>query len=658
MEFLRVEGSRIIWERQGEVVWIEPYGKDAIRFRASKSGRIHAEEWGSILPQPEVKVEIMLEEDKAVLKNGKTICHIFDDGRVCYYNSHGDVILEEYYIDRRVSNANVRPARCYRAISSEVFETDLYFKADKAERFYGMGQYLIDCLNLKGTSLELAQKNTQCSVPFLLSSKGYGFIWNNPSVGRVELATNHTRWHSDGTRQIDYIIFSGDTPEEIVEKYSEISGRPPEFPEWATGLWQSKLRYMTQEELLNVAREYHKRNLPLSVIVCDYFHWTKQGEWKFDPEKWPDPKAMCDELEKMGIKLMVSIWPTVDPESENYDEMYEKAYLIRTERGVQSVFLYLGAQTYYDATNPGARKFIWDKVKKNYYDYGIRMFWLDEAEPEVPPYSFENMRYYLGNGREVSNIYPLKHAQAFYEGMVESGEKEVVNLIRSCWIGSQRYGVVLWSGDCPSTFESLRNNVKAALNVSIAGIPWWTSDIGGFYDGDPADPSFRELIVRWYQFGVFCPVFRMHGYRKPYTVKTGGLGTGGANELWSFGEEVYEILKKWLFIREKLRPYIMTQMKRAHERGTPIMRPLFYDFPFDQAAWEIEDQYMFGPDILVAPVVNEGQRERRVYLPKGTVWKNPYTNERFIGGCTVTVPAPLDQIPLFFREGAELPEIV
>ncbi len=658
MNFFRKENSGIIWEREGEIIRIEPFGQDAIRFRASRNSRISAEEWGGILPQPEVEAEISVENGIAVMKNGRITCEISEDGSVKYKNRDDAVILEEFYRDRRASMAPIRPARCYRAISSDAFETDVYFKADKREHFYGMGQYLNDCLNLKGASLELAQKNTQCSIPFLLSSKGYGFLWNNPSVGRAELAANHTLWHSDGTRQIDYIVFCGETPADIVEKYSEISGKAPRFPEWASGLWQSKLRYLTQEELLEVAYEHKRRGLPVSVIVCDYFHWPQQGDWKFDLQKWPDPKGMCHELEKLGIKLMVSIWPTVDPGSENFQEMCDRGYLIRTEQGVQSVFLYLGPQTYYDATNPGARKFIWDRAKKNYFDQGVRMFWLDEAEPEMRPYSYGNVRYFLGNGREVSNIYPLMHAKAFYDGMTEAGEKDIVNLIRCCWIGSQRYGAVMWSGDCPSTFENLRHQMKAALNIGIAGIPWWTSDIGGFFDGDANDPSFRELMVRWYQFGVFCPVFRMHGYRKPYTVKVGGEGTGAPNEIWSYGEEVYGIMKKWLMIREKLRPYIMKQMDAAYESGTPVMRPLFYDFPRDRIAWEIEDQYMFGPDILVAPIVSEGQRERRVYLPCGTSWNNPYTGERLEGGSEINAAADLDIIPLFFREGSAVPEIV
>lgn len=658
MGFFRVEDCKLIWEREGEIVWIEPYGQDAIRCRASKSMKISREEWGAILPQIDVKVEIIMEDDKATMINGRTTCKMLADGSISYLSASGEVVLEEFYRDRRVSYAPIRPARCYKAITGDVFVTDVYFKADKKERFYGMGQYLNDCLNLKGASLELAQKNTQCSIPFLLSSKGYGFIWNNPSIGRVELATNHTLWHSDGTKQLDYIVFCADTPAETVEKYTVLTGRAPEFPEWATGLWQSKLRYMTQEELLETARKHYERNLPVSVIVCDYFHWPKQGDWRFDLKNWPEPRVMCEELEKMGIKLMVSIWPTVDPDSENFEQMRDKGYLMRTEQGVQSVFLYLGPQTYYDATNPGAREFIWNTAKKNYYDQGVKMFWLDEAEPEMRPYSFENVRYYSGNGREVSNLYPLMHAKAFYDGMTGVGEKEVANLIRCCWIGSQRYGVVMWSGDCPSNFESLRCNIKAALNIGLAGIPWWTSDIGGFFDGDPNDPYFRELLVRWYQFGVFCPIFRMHGYRKPYTTKVGGLGTGGANEIWSFGDEVYEILKKWLLIREKLRPYIDEQMKKASASGTPVIRPLFYDFPSDPNSWDVEDQYMFGPDILVAPISTEGQREREVYLPSGLIWENPYTGEKLDGGTIITASAKLEQIPIFYRSGAVLPDII
>ncbi|MGC9219692.1 MAG: TIM-barrel domain-containing protein, partial [Athalassotoga sp.] len=355
------------------------------------------------------------------MKNGKITVEILSDGTITYFNDKSETLLEELWLDSRVNNADLLHARNYKAISSDLYKIDLYFKAYDGERFYGMGQYANDFLNLKGCSLELAQKNTQVSIPFLISTKGYGFIWNNPSIGRVEFANNHTLWHAEGARQIDYLIFYGETPAQIVRKYSELTGKAPMLPEWAAGFWQCKLRYRTQEELLNVAREYKKRNLPLSVIVIDFFHWPYQGDWRFDKRYWPDVKGMVDELNKMGIKLMVSVWPTVDLNSENYAEMLQKGLLVGTDHGVPITFTFRGSTTQFDATNSESREFVWKKIKENYFDYGIKIFWLDEAEPEMRPYDFENVRYTLGNGLEVSNIYPYYYAQTFYDGLRSSG---------------------------------------------------------------------------------------------------------------------------------------------------------------------------------------------------------------------------------------------
>jgi alpha-D-xyloside xylohydrolase len=596
------------------------------------------------------------------------VAEVKSDGSVRWQTSDGEVLLEELWLDHRVMNADLLKARNYTSVSSDLYEISLYFKAHDDERFFGMGQYANGYLNLKGCVLELAQKNTQVSIPFLVSTRGYGFIWNNPSIGRAELVKNHTMWYAKRARQIDYLIFFGETPAEIVKKYTDLTGKPPMLPEWAAGFWQCKLRYRTQEELLNVAREYKKRGLPLSVIVVDFFHWPKQGDWRFDEKYWPDPAAMVDELNKMGVKLMVSIWPTVEIESENYLEMVRRGLLVRTERGVPTIATFRGICTYVDMTNPEARKFIWEKIKQNYYRYGIRMFWLDEAEPElsafgfgyenISPHDYDNLRYHLGNGLEVSNIYPFYYAKAFYDGMRGEGEREIVNLIRCAWIGSQRFGVVVWSGDIPSTFESLRKQVRAGLSIAMAGIPWWTTDIGGFFGGDPEDPRFRELIVRWFQFGVFCPIFRLHGFRLPYPKKIDALGeelTGGPNEVWSFGEEAYGILKRLLFLRERIKQYLMEQMRKAHEEGVPIMRPLFFDFPEDETTYEVDDEYMFGPDILVAPVLHEGARSRRVYLPSGARWKDANTDKEYDGGQWVEVAAPLDVVPVFLKDGATLP---
>ncbi|MHB8061652.1 MAG: TIM-barrel domain-containing protein [Ruminiclostridium sp.] len=655
-----VEKNRIIWETAGELVYIEPYGKDAIRFRASKSLHIDQNLNWMLLPpdeNPDIKIEV--DEQRAKMVNGKITVTITGDGTVTYYRtSTGEVLLEEFWIDGRVHTAPLRRAREYRVLSGDEFKISLYFKENPAEHFYGMGQDANDCFDLKGTTIELLQKNGKCTIPYAYSSKGYGFIWNNPAVGRTEFVKNHTLWHAQCAKQMDYIIIAGDAPAEVNTRFTDITGRAPLLPQWAAGFWQCKLRYESQEELLGVAREYKRRGLPISVIVIDFFHWTMQGEWKFDPKKWPDPKAMVEELKEMSIELMVSIWPTVDTRSENYDYMKNHNYLLRAERGVDVFFMFYGAQTYVDTTHPGARSYLWDIVKKNYYEYGIRSFWLDEAEPEMRPYDYDNVRMYLGNGEEVSNLYCSGYAQAFYEGLQKQGE-EVCNLVRCAWLGSQRYGIILWSGDIASTFDSLRKQLKSGLNVSLCGIPWWTTDIGGFINGNPEDEEFRELIVRWFEFGVFCPIFRLHGFRLPVPKRNildpdEYCESGGPNEVWCFGDRAYEIIKRYMELRELMLPYIMKQMRCASETGTPVMRPLFYDFPEDETCYQVDDAYMFGDELLVAPIVVKGAEQRQVYLPKGSTWREAAGGEVIEGGQWINVKAGLDKIPLFYRDEADL----
>ena len=395
-----------------------------------------------------------------------------------------------------------------------------------------------------------------------------------------------------------------------------------------------------------------------AVIVIDFFHWLKQGEWKFDPTYWPDPEAMVSELRQMGIEPMVSVWPTVDKGSDNYREMLEKGFLIRTERGVRVGLDFQGQTIHFDATNPEARKYVWEKCKSNYFDKGIKVFWLDEAEPEYTIYDFDNYRYWLGPNTQIGNIFPYEYAKTFFEGQTEEGQKQVINLIRSAWAGSQKFGALVWSGDIASSFDSLRNQFAAGLNMGMAGIPWWTTDIGGFHGGHPEDESFRELLIRWFQYGTFCPVMRIHGDREPQQAQIGTTGgasccSGADNEVWSFGERAYEICKKYLEIREKMKSYISTVMIEAHEKGTPVMRPLFYEFPKDKIAWEIEDSYLFGSQLLVSPILYAGETERDVYLPEGAKWRGVWCGNTYEGGNTINVPAPMDKIPLFIRDPEE-----
>ena len=656
--FFERDGKALCYRYGAERLRIEPWGENSLRVRAWKQAEPDPQDW-ALLPQADCDAVIQVREDGGSIVNGNIRAELNLIGKLTFYNQKGEVLLEEYLRDRRdmfgstCSSLNVE-AREFKPIIGGDYRLTARFISNPKEKLYGMGQYQQAFLDLKGADLELAQRNSQASVPFLLSSLGYGFLWNNPAVGRVNFGKNITTWEAFSTKKLDYWITAGDTPAQIEEAYANATGKVPMMPEFAMGYWQCKLRYQTQEELLEVAREYKRRGLPISVIVVDFFHWPLQGEWKFDPTYWPDPDAMIAELKEMGIELMVSIWPTVDYRSENFEEMQAKGLLVRVESGIPISMDFQGNTLHYDPTNPEARDYVWQKAKKNYYDKGVKIFWLDEAEPEYTVYSFENYRYHLGPDVQVGNIYPAMYAKNFYDGMTAEGQENVINLLRCAWAGSQRYGALVWSGDIKSSFDSMKNQLAAGLNMGIAGIPWWTTDIGGFFGANIGDPAFHELLIRWFQYGCFCPVMRMHGYRWPLQPQYGTTGgatcvSGAPNEVWSFGPEVEKILSKYLFLREGMKPYITGLMEQAHEKGTPVMRPLFYDFPEDRKAWEVEDQYLFGPDVLVKPVTEAHCRQVSVYLPEGADWTNAWTGRRYPGGQTVTVDAPLDQIPLFTK---------
>ncbi|MBT3274347.1 MAG: glycoside hydrolase family 31 protein [Spirochaetales bacterium] len=658
------EKDSALWYRyEAERVCIQPWGENGLRVRASKKSEMPTQDW-ALLPQRQSNASIEIGDYSAGITHGKIRAVINQIGKITFYNQKDEPLLEEYVRNRKdmygstCSSLNVE-AREFKPIIGGDYELSARFVSNPNEKIYGMGQYQQDFLDVKGAELELAQRNSQASVPFALSSLGYGFLWNNPAIGKVNFSKNITTWHALSTEKLDYWITAGDTPAEIEEAYARVTGTVPMMPEYAMGFWQCKLRYQTQEELLEVAREYKRRGLPISVIVVDFFHWPLQGEWKFDPAYWPDPDGMIKELQEMGIELMVSIWPTVDYRSENFKEMKSKGLLIRSEKGMNISMDFMGNTLHFDATNPEARQYVWEKAKANYYDKGVKIFWLDEAEPEYEVYDFDNYRYHLGANIQVGNIFPSAYTQAFYDGMKQEGQENIINLVRCAWAGSQKYGALVWSGDIKSSFKSLRCQFAAGLNMGIAGIPWWTTDIGGFFGADIGDDKFHELLIRWFQYGTFCPVMRLHGDRWPKQPKQGTTGgadclSGADNEVWSFGEKAYEICRTYLELREKLKPYITTTMKQAHEKGTPVMRPLFYDFPDDENCWRNESQYMFGNDVLVAPVMYENQRTIDVYLPKGAKWANAWTGENFDGGQMITVEAPLEKIPLFIREGSVL----
>lgn len=661
---LKETDGALISRNDGELLKIEAWGKNALRVRATMRSDFLVDDLGALDKKDFDRGTVVVDGESGSITNGNITCNILPTGKLKFYNQNGELLLEEYDRNRfrenivgEFNSALEIDPRMYEAIpGTSNFKINVRFEAANGEKIYGMGQYQQPFLDLKGCVLELAQRNSQASVPFYISNKNYGFLWNNPAIGKVTFGKNLTEWTMNSAKQIDYWVTAGDTPAQIEEAFADVAGKVPMMPEYGMGFWQCKLRYQTQDEILEVARKYHEKGIHVDVIVADYFHWPNQGDWKFDKEYWPDPEAMVKELESYGMKLMVSIWPTVDEHSENYKEMEELGLLVRSEHGKR--IGQLGDACFIDVTNPETRSFVWGKIKENYYKKGIHIFWLDEAEPEYTKYEFSNYRYFQGSDMEIGNIYPREYAKMAYEGMTSEGQENILNLLRCAWVGSQKYGALVWSGDIDSSFMALRNQLAAGLNMGIAGIPWWTTDIGGFHGGNIYDEAFKECFARWFAFGAFCPVFRLHGYREPFKAPLSDHGggkciSGAENEIWSYGKEIEDICVKYIDIREKMRPYIRKIMEKAHTSGSPVMRPLFYDFPNEAAAWDIEDQYMFGPDIMVCPVLYESTRSRNVYIPEGK-WREYETGKVYDGGVSIECETPLSAIPVFIRDGSEV----
>lgn len=661
-------GSVLDVRHAHEVLRVQAWGEDSVRIRSAQF-RLPATSAGALADEPPggSSPDIKVGHTSALFVHGDITVAVVLDPAEAYpeplLTFFRTSTREELLAERRV-HFWLPAARVFTGNRLGTYEIQQNFAAYDDERLYGMGQRTHGRLDLKGLTLDLVQRNGEVSIPFVLSSRGYGLLWNSPAAGQVSFATNITRWQAGQAREIDYWITAAPHPAGILARYADVTGHAPELPEWASGFWQSKLRYRTQEELLGVAREHRRRGLPMSVIVADYFHWSAMGDYRFDPAEWPDPAGMTRELTELGIELMVSVWPTVSPLSENYANFRDRGLLAGAAQGlefhqtIQDKGMAAPAPVaFYDPTNPATRNYVWELVRKNYLAHGIRVFWLDACEPELNPPHPGNLVLHAGPGGEVAGIYPRDNARLFAEGMEREGQPPTVLLCRSAWAGAQRYGVAVWSGDIPATWDSLARQIRAGLSFALSGIPWWTTDIGGFHGGDSSDPAYQELMVRWFQFGVFCPLFRLHGDREPRTV-TGHAQTGGPNEVWSYGADAYRIISGLLRMREQLRPYLHDQMRLASRTGLPPVRPLFVDYPDDSACWDVDDQMLFGPDVLAAPVYAPSQSEREVYLPAGRSWTDPATGRTFPGGTTVSAVTPLERIPVFVTEGSPLAAII
>ena len=653
MSKISIKDKGILFETRDELVLIEPYGENCVRVRATRNSKLSEEKWTLLEPENDCSAA-SYEKDCAVLSNGKLTVKVSDVWGWCRmeFLRNGNTIL--------MSREESDPAMRYVHVEGDHYRIRVSFDG-RDEHIYGLGQEQQGFFDRKGCTYDIMHRNTKSTVPVIYSSLGYGFLWNNPAPGQVEFGLNRIVWTADSAYQADYLVFVGDTPAEVLNRYARLTGFAPKMPDWAAGFWQSKCRYESQEEILEVARKYHEMGVPVDAIVVDYFHWTEQGNCDFDPKYWPDPEAMVREFEEMGMRTVVSYWPTINPKSHNWQEMDDRKMLIRTENGQYSLFDYWGQQAYVDMTNPEARDYVWEQMKKTYIKYGIRTFWLDEAEPDVHPQQFGNMKQYAGNMAQTALLYPYYYAKCFYEGLKSIGEDDIVLLTRAAYPGSQKFGALVWNGDIPSNFNALKESLVSGLSMAMCGIPWWNSDIGGFYDGDTESDYFRELIQRWFQFGLFCPVMRIHGTRKRQSYYQGrypGIicDGGGYNEIWHYGEETCNILKELILLRQRLKPYILKCAERTSETGEPIMRPMFIDFPGDEVCYKLWDQYMFGRDILFAPIVSYEQTEREVYLPEG---KWVFTRDKSIyeGAKNYRVKADSSEFIAFVRDGAEVIDI-
>jgi len=514
------------------------------------------------------------------------------------------------------------------------------------EGLYGLGQHQAGVWNYRGESVDISQDNTNIAVPLLVSSNGYGIFWNNDSRSRFNNRfANYMYVSSEVADVVDYYFFYGPDLDKVVADYRDLTGAAPMFGKWAYGFWQCKNRYKSQAEILGVAHKYRELHIHADDIVQDWFWWNRKGEFVFN-KNYPDPKGMVDDLHGQHFHLMISVWPFFEPGSKEYDYMDKQGWLIEKFKFAKPPY-HTNGMAVYDATNPEARKYYWDLIDKGLFKLGLDAWWMDTTEPETEGLE-ENIqlghKLAAGSGDRFVNIFPLMTTGAVYQGQRSaSDQKRVFILSRSAFAGSQRNSVTAWSGDINSDWLSYRRQIPAGLNFALSGIPYWTTDIGGFVFGSPTDPAFRELFIRWFQYGTFNPVLRVHGTRNP-----------DENELWSYGPEAQKTLVNFDRLRYRMLPYIYSLAWKTTSAGYTPMRPLVMDFRTDVRAQNVGDQFMFGPAFLVNPITEPSAEGRRVYLPEAK-WFDFWNGTSQQGGHAIEAAAPIDRLPLFVRAGSILP---
>jgi alpha-D-xyloside xylohydrolase len=422
------------------------------------------------------------------------------------------------------------------------------------------------------------------------------------------------------------------------------------MPQWLLGFWQCKERYRTQDELLAVAQKYRDLKLPIDGIIQDWRYWSDNawGSHQFDPARYSDPAAMTRQLHDMHYHILISVWPKFDLGTPNFQQLEQAGAMF--DPVIPSVYP-PGRQKWYDPFSSQGRQIYWQQVSSQLFSKGFDGWWLDAPEPELAGQwgEFRAFRTSAGPGARVFNAYPLMHSTGIYQGQrAQTDQHRVVILTRSAYAGQQRNSAITWSGDIGSSWQDLRNQVPAGLNFSVSGIPYWNTDIGGFYGvNNPSDPKYAEIFARWFEFGSFCPMFRVHG-------SAPGGGTGPGKEYWCFDTATQSIWRTYVDLRYRLMPYMYSVAWQVTSAGGSILRPLVMDFADDKQARNIGDQYLYGPAIMVNPVTTQGATTRAVYLPGKQSWYDFWTGATEAPGKSIDAAAPLDRMPLYVRAGSIL----
>jgi alpha-D-xyloside xylohydrolase len=558
-------------------------------------------------------------------------------GQVTFLTPGGSVILAEAANGgHQLASADAGPGP---------FVSTGTFTPNGGESYYGLGQHQqAQSGNMAYSgSVQLMQRNPgESSVPLLFSSGGYGVLWDNPSITTVDLSGNLVMT-SEVAGDVDYYFLYGPKADDVVASYRALTGAAPLFGRWALGYWQSKDHYGSQSEVLGVASAYRSRQIPIDNVVQDWQYWGSNpwGSHQFDSNNYPDPSGMFAALHQTGFHAMISVWARFASGSANYDALQGAADFITPSLSDNNTY-------YYDPFKSEGRSLYWQQMNTDLFAKGVDGWWLDATEPELNTNwgEFGGFQTGAGQGAVVYNAYPLMTTTAVHDGQrAATDQKRVFILTRSAYAGQQRNAAVTWSGDISGDWATFKRQIPAGLNFSLSGIPYWTTDIGGYFLsnlGDPSSPPYQELFQRWFEFGAFCPMFRTHG-------------TGPDRFVWSFGTAAQAVLQGVDELRYRLLPYIYSLSWMVTHQAYTMMRALVFDFASDPMALNVPDEFMFGPAILVNPVSDAGATSRSVYLPSNTTWVDFWTGSTQAGGQTIIADAPTDHLPLYVPAGSILP---